>query len=451
MMWKTKSGTLSLSVAALACFFGSIPALADSQVRIVRLSQVEGAVRIDRNSGNGFERAFPNLPVTQGTKIQTEADGRVEIEFEDGSTLRVAPKSLVEFPELALRDDGNKVSLVKVQEGTAYLDYEGSKSSDMTLSFGHENIQFNKPAHVRVQMGDTDASLAVFKGEVKAAGPAGQVEVASKHAANFDLAAGDQVALAKDITPLEFDSWDKQEGQYQKNYTARSSYAPYGYGVSDLNYYGSFSNYPGYGLMWRPYFASAGWDPFSNGGWYWYPAFGYTWVSGYPWGWMPYRYGAWSFVPGFGWAWQPGAAWSGWSPIPRVVNAPQHFVMPRPPATPGQTVVVNRGPLNEATGSGSKLTVRNDSAGMGIPRGKVSDLGRASFEAQRRGVATPSLHSGVVRPSNPVFTPAPGMHGGMQAHGMASGTGMRAGGSSVRSSGGGARASAPSAGSSSHH
>src|SRR5689334_1955799 len=136
MMWKTKSGTLSLSVAALACFFGSIPALADSQVRIVRLSQVEGAVRIDRNSGNGFERAFPNLPVTQGTKIQTEADGRVEIEFEDGSTLRVAPKSLVEFPELALRDDGNKVSLVKVQEGTAYLDYEGSKSSDMTLSFG---------------------------------------------------------------------------------------------------------------------------------------------------------------------------------------------------------------------------------------------------------------------------------------------------------------------------
>src|SRR5437868_1078540 len=439
---KIKIGLLSLGLA-LACFFVPNVASADSQVRIVRLSQVEGAARIDRNTGGGFERAFLNIPITQGTKIQTQADGRVEVEFEDGTTLRLAPQSLVEFPELALRDDGNKVSVVKILEGTAYLDYVGGKTSNLTLSFGQENIQFTKAAHVRVQMRDTDATLAVFKGEVSAAGPAGTVEVSSKHSANFNLADGDQVTLAKEVTPIEFDSWDKQQGQYQKNYNVRSSYAPYAFGVSDLNYYGSFFDYPGYGTMWRPYFASAGWSPFSNGGWYWYPNFGYTWVSAYPWGWMPYRYGAWSFVPGFGWAWQPGTRWSGWSPIPHVVNAPKQFVMPRPPSTPGQTVAVNRAPLNEPAGTGNKLTIRNDSAGIGIPRGKVSDLGRASLQAQKNGMATPSMHSGVVRPSAPVFTPSPGMRGGMQPHGMGSVGGMRSGGVSPHSGGGSSRRSAP--------
>ncbi|PYV88195.1 MAG: hypothetical protein DMG90_15610 [Acidobacteria bacterium] len=99
---KIKIGLLSLGLA-LACFFVPNVASADSQVRIVRLSQVEGAARIDRNTGSGFERAFLNIPITQGTKIQTQADGRVEVEFEDGTTLRLAPQSLVEFPELALR------------------------------------------------------------------------------------------------------------------------------------------------------------------------------------------------------------------------------------------------------------------------------------------------------------------------------------------------------------
>ena len=82
--------------------------------------------------------------------------------------------------------------------------------------------------------------------------------------------------------------------------------SPYGYGVSDLNYYGAYSNVPGYGMMWQPYFAGVGWDPFMDGAWSWYPGYGYMFASAYPWGWMPYRYGNWTFVPGIGWMWQPG-------------------------------------------------------------------------------------------------------------------------------------------------
>ncbi len=60
-------------------------AFADSQIRMVRLSQVDGTVRIDRHTGNGFEKAIPNMPVTQGVRLQTGSNGRAEIEMEDGT------------------------------------------------------------------------------------------------------------------------------------------------------------------------------------------------------------------------------------------------------------------------------------------------------------------------------------------------------------------------------
>ena len=75
------------ALALLACWL-SVPSFADSQARIVRLSQVDGDVQIDRNIGRGYEKAFINLPITQGAKLRTGSDARAEIEFEDGSTLR---------------------------------------------------------------------------------------------------------------------------------------------------------------------------------------------------------------------------------------------------------------------------------------------------------------------------------------------------------------------------
>jgi hypothetical protein len=51
------SSLLCLSVAPLTA-----PAFADSQARVVRLSEVQGEVQVDRNTGRGFEKTFLNLP-----------------------------------------------------------------------------------------------------------------------------------------------------------------------------------------------------------------------------------------------------------------------------------------------------------------------------------------------------------------------------------------------------
>ncbi len=402
--WKLRVTLLGLAV--LGCLLLAIPSFADSQVRIVRLSDVEGNVQIDRNTGQGYEKAFLNLPITQGVKLHAKDDGRAEVEFEDGSTLRIAPGTIVEFPELSLRDSGAKASTVNVQEGTAYLNFAGAKDNEFTLTFGHQKIVLKNSAHLRVEMRDTDATLAVFKGDVQIEGPSGTVEAGKKQSVTFDFADQDRYTLAKNVEQDPYDSWDKQQGQYHDRYLANSSYgnnSPYAYGVSDLNYYGSFFSVPGYGLCWQPYFVGLGWDPFMNGAWYWYPGFGYTWVSGYPWGWMPYRYGGWLFLPGYGWVWQQtGSSWVGWNTFPRIVAPPPHFTAPQPPTTPGRTVIVSRGSFPAPTGnSGRRMMIRSDSAGLGIPRGSIRDLGKVSLQVKQEGSAVAAVHSA---PSRPVTT-----------------------------------------------
>src|SRR5712672_4137811 len=102
---------------ALACALMALPAAAESQARIVRLSDVQGSVQIDKNAGLGFERAFANLPITQGTQLRTRESGRAEIEFEDGSTLRVTPNTTVTFSRLGLNAAGKRISTVNLAEG----------------------------------------------------------------------------------------------------------------------------------------------------------------------------------------------------------------------------------------------------------------------------------------------------------------------------------------------
>ncbi len=375
----------------------AVPSFADSQARIVRLSQVDGDVQIDRNTGQGYEKAFVNLPITQGTKLRAGQNARAEIEFEDGSTLRITPGTMVEFSELALRDSGARASTLNLQTGTAYLNFKGNKSAqEFLLSFGREKLTLAKPAHLRVELKDTDATLAVFKGDVEVQGASGGVEVEKKHSATFDLTGANPYSLANNLEPDPYDDWDKQQEKYHQQYSASSSnsYSPYAYGSSDLNYYGSFYNMPGYGMMWQPYLVGTGWDPFMNGAWMWYPGAGYTWVSSYPWGWTPYRYGSWTYLPSYGWFWQPGSSWAGWNTGPRITNPPRQFSFPRPPAMPGQTLVVNRTTLSSPAGVvQNRIQFRGDSAGLGIPRGSVRNLGKVSRQVESSSAAGGTVQS----------------------------------------------------------
>ena len=273
------------------------------------------------------------------------------------------------------------------------------KDDEFTLTFAHEKLALAHSAHLRLEMGDADATLAVFNGEVQVQGDAGTVAVSKNHTAQFDLTDDDHYELAKSVEPDPFDQWDKEQNQYHQQYASNSysSYSPYAYGTNDLNYYGSFSNVPGYGNVWQPYFAGAGWDPFMNGAWAFTPGFGYGWVSGYPWGWTPYHYGSWVYLPTSGWGWLPGGTWTGWS-TPRIVHPPSNFLPPQPPSNLSHgTVVVNRGPVPVQLGrSFNRMEIAKNSAGLGIPRGGIKNLNQLSGTVQQQGFATARVHTAPV-------------------------------------------------------
>lgn len=386
-----------IGFATLFCLVFSLPAFSDSQVRIVRLSYVEGSVQIARGSASGADKALLNLPVAQGATLRTGNSGRAEVEFEDGTTIRLTPNSTVEFPQLSLRDSGGKVSAVQVKLGTVYVDYAGEKNEQFTILFSREKLALTRSAHVRIGISDSDATVAVFKGEIQIEGPSGAVEVGKGRTASFDFLTDDRPSLARGIDEDSYDAWDKQQDQYHLRYASNSysNYSPYAYGVSDLNYYGNFFNAPGYGMMWQPYFAGVGWDPFMDGAWAFNPGWGYGWVSAYPWGWTPYHYGTWVFLPGYGWAWQPGGVWTTWYAQPRVLNSPRNFSLPQVPTAGKTTVVVNRGPQS-TNQTGSKLIIRNNSAGLGVPRGEVNNLAKVSQQVQVRGAVTERVHAAPV-------------------------------------------------------
>src|SRR5438552_4841303 len=123
---------------AAICAFVVLPAMAASQARIVCLSDVQGSVQIDKNTGLGFASAFLNLPITQGAQVRTHDRGRAEIEFEDGSTLRLTPNTTVEFSALGLSDTGKRISTIILVEGMAYVNWLGK--DDLSLNFSREKI-----------------------------------------------------------------------------------------------------------------------------------------------------------------------------------------------------------------------------------------------------------------------------------------------------------------------
>lgn len=419
-------GKVLAAWAVLAAAFLVISASGESKARIVRLSEVEGTVQIDRSTGDGFDKAFINLPVIEGSKLKTGKDGRAEVEFEDGSALRLAPDSEVDFIHLALGEDGQKLSTVQAVSGTVYANLYSKKGGagnrgQFRMNFANASVSVPEAAHFRVELnGANKATVAVFKGKVIASSSSGQIEVAEKHSATVDLASNDSAGedsakkdafvIAKNYEAEPADGWDRQQTEYHERYASAGTSAgtssissPYGYGMSDLNYYGNFMSVPGYGSVWQPYFTGANWSPFQDGGWAFYPGAGYMWVSGYPWGWMPYNYGNWAFAPGYGWVWQPGYynPWYG-NGIPPVVNPPLRTKVPTAPAIGHQTVMVGLGlAANPAAGAPRRLTINPGSAGFGVPRGSIDRLDRVAKKM------TQTSRPVVVATAPPVSTTTP--------------------------------------------
>ncbi|PYY14826.1 MAG: hypothetical protein DMG61_08660 [Acidobacteria bacterium] len=245
------------------------PLMADSHARIVRLSYVDGDVELDKGDGRGFNTAYMNMPISHGWKLWAR-DGQAEAEFEDGSSIRLTPDTLIVFSDLSLDSTGGRNTSVELQQGTAYFDIRHRDQDGFHLVAGRDRIELSKTAHFRLSDDKHQVELAVLSGEVQVSnGSATEVAVRKGETIRLDDDDPGRYYLAKSVDVENYDTWDSE--RVKNHDEAVSSTALTGtnnslvYGLSDLSSYGDYFFVPGYGNMWRPASASLAWDPFADG------------------------------------------------------------------------------------------------------------------------------------------------------------------------------------------
>ena len=303
-----------------------------SHVRVVRLSYVSGTVGVKRPASTEWAKAQVNTPIQEGFELSTSANSYAEVEFENGSTARLGEFSKVTFDQLAMDENGNKLNRLTFEQGYATFHLLPEHHDAYSVKIAEATLTPNGKSEFRTDLERGRVRVEVFSGSVEVAASAKTVKLGKDKVLEFDPEATEVALNAKQ--GIVKDSWDKwtseRDTQAQLSLTDQAVPArgPL-YGWSDLDAYGEWGFFPGFGYGWSP-FASAGWSPYSMGMWSWYPGMGYTWIAGEPWGWLPYHYGNWNFSPGFGWFWMPGnygafspalvswysgPGWIGWAPL----------------------------------------------------------------------------------------------------------------------------------------
>ncbi len=436
-----------------------------NEVRAVRLSDVEGDVQVMSDGSTVFNHAQLNMPVMQGMTLKTGNDGRVEVQFEDGSVARVTPNSSITLDKLSRDQDGTTVTTIGAQTGLSYYELNG-QSGQYTVHFGPMGVTASESTIFRIDLDQDPATLAVTHGTVHVENSEGR--------SGFDLRTNQTASINfKDISNYDvvdsvqadsWDQWNSDRDQALARISESQTSARGGTGSpddpawNDLDYYGNWYDMPGYGQGWAPSGVDANFDPFGAGSWGYYSGVGYSWISAYPWGWMPYHCGAWNYFGGGpGWMWFPGgcgygAFGGGWYPYASVWNTPQGYNVPARPVvnparggvhmprqypmvkvnrTPNQrfrgigqprmqprpitinhTTIrplqasmhpVSRGPLGEGfTGVTARSTLREFNGGVNSGR-MISQPGRLSYATPGQAVNTPGAM--VTMPGREVNTP----------------------------------------------
>ena len=281
---------------------------ADGPVRMARIARLDGNVSWRPGDDVNWSDAGWNLPLREGAQIWVSPGARAEIQFDDGSYLRLGNGALAVFHTM-FADSQGEFTEIKLDNGTASLQLTNSISSyqiDTPLasinSAGVSNLRVDATNGLRV---------VVWNGQAKVQGIAGQVS----------LGGGQSLRLANASSSYTVfpapgrDSWDAYCDDRFEATRHPSRYLPSSIALvaGDLDSYGVWIRDPQYGYCWHPNMPDPNWAPYHDGHWVWVSPFGWTWCGNEQWGWAPYHYGTWFSSPK-GWLWRPGPAQQCWSP-----------------------------------------------------------------------------------------------------------------------------------------
>lgn len=133
-----------------------------------RIGLVQGQVLIQTKDAEEWIDASVNFPIADGDRIMTEQDGRVELQFQNGTCVRVGEESQVDI--MALNIDQRKTFIHLNQlEGRIYVNHRPLTGEEpslyIDLPFGV--ISSYVPSRFRVDLTSSEARISVMEGSAE--------------------------------------------------------------------------------------------------------------------------------------------------------------------------------------------------------------------------------------------------------------------------------------------
>ena len=282
------------------------------QVRILRASLVEGDVTYQRPDLDRWIDLSVNTPLLEGDKVWVGNNGRTEIEFEDGTFLRMSSDSIVELSQLGSRSGSDQIEMQFVR-GIGSFEIQPS-GMIYVINSPLFSMQVKDAASFRVDLEENGTGrMAVFDGSIEVAGDKAHLYVRKGEIIQFQSEDPDRYFLSADYEQDDWDRWNEERTAYIAKRPDRYRDGDGGWTTADMDDAGNWYTDSEYGKVWSPGLG-ADWTPYRNGRWVWYEDLGWTWVSYESWGWIPYHYGRWTYLTTYGWSWVPGQPNAPWCP-----------------------------------------------------------------------------------------------------------------------------------------
>jgi len=282
------------------------------------------------------EIAILNLPLGPGDVIQTSDERRTEVQFDNGTIVRLDLSSRLKIETLLAQSLSTlkKMSNLVLEKGQVYVMYKKYDSLEIfqILTPGAAvKLDHNSVALVRLtEEGNTDVQVERGKAFLLYGDDKTRLSQKRINAKQRGIvSAENRIELAEYEGLSDFKAWNESinanfkelhEGSYLPKPLQKLPKAVFEFAQKFGNIHGEWLWHDLYGYVWRPYLNNyrypwGTWQPYINGSW---TSSGgeLFWVPGETWGWVPYHLGIWMWDKSKGWVWLPGSlfapAWAVW-------------------------------------------------------------------------------------------------------------------------------------------
>lgn len=266
-----------------------------------RIQLVNGDVMFHTPESGEWLPVSVNTPLDEGDAIWTPAGSRTEVQFTDGTVVRL--------------DGLSQLDIIAIEEGFTHLHLANGrlylKTSPNTginaLQIDADDTTVLPEARTRLRIDmlpNSQEDISIFKGTAYVEGNGNRTKVRAGEQILLEEGHSELLALNP---PDDWEKWNIDRDRSQSRSIKAESYLPDELQPfsGELESNGRWEYVPEYGRVWRPTaFLADDWAPYQNGRWIWKEN-DYVWVSNENWGWVPYHYGRWAVVSGFGWCWVP--------------------------------------------------------------------------------------------------------------------------------------------------